>query len=110
MSHERAIKRTKEGVVEEPVPKSDKGLGSKRKREKVEIQISIEARTEVLKTQKVLCGRVYDPNVMPKPGMRDLPDAVELQLWTHLFVSNVQILHEQQIKQFYNQLVKLMVV
>lgn len=49
LSHERATKRTMKGAVEQLVPKSNKGRSSKRKREKVQIELSREKRMGVLR-------------------------------------------------------------
>lgn len=78
VTHERDANRTRKGIVEEPVPKSDKEPDSKGKKEKVEIELTREERIEVLKTQKVLSRRVFNPKVMPKLGVYDLADVVEL--------------------------------
>nr|AAT38783.2 hypothetical protein SDM1_46t00006 [Solanum demissum] len=40
-----------------------------------------------LHLQKVLGGRVFDPKIITKPGMESLADLVELQSWTHLFMT-----------------------
>ncbi|KAK4723973.1 hypothetical protein R3W88_026752 [Solanum pinnatisectum] len=44
--------------------------------------------------QKVLGGRVFDPLILKKPGMNSLADLVEIQSWTHLFMTKSPIMHE----------------
>ncbi|KAG5594750.1 hypothetical protein H5410_035982 [Solanum commersonii] len=36
-----------------------------------------------------------------KPGMDSLVDLVELQSWTHLFMTRFSVLHEEQVREFY---------
>ncbi|KAH0665471.1 hypothetical protein KY285_026677 [Solanum tuberosum] len=38
-----------------------------------------------LRLQKVLGGRVFDPDIITKYGMNSLYDLVEIQSWTYLF-------------------------
>ncbi|KAH0644978.1 hypothetical protein KY284_032862 [Solanum tuberosum] len=54
--------------------------------------------------QKVLSGRVFDPEIIRKPGMSTLADAVEIQSWTHLFMTQSTIMHEEQVREFYYNL------
>ncbi|KAH0746521.1 hypothetical protein KY285_008178 [Solanum tuberosum] len=68
---------------------------------KVEKELTREERVNVLKKQKVLNGRVFDPEIITKPGMCNLADSVEVQTWTHLFVNHIPILHEDQVSDFY---------
>lgn len=53
-----------------------------------------------MRTQKVLSGRVFDTEALPKLGMCDLVDIVELQSWIHLFVGFVPYLYESQVRDF----------
>lgn len=90
------VKRMRKGVIAEPVPKSDIRPSLKEKKEKLEMEFTRKEKMEVLRTQKVLSGRVFDTDVLPKPGICDLADVVELQSWTHMCVGYVPILHESK--------------
>ncbi|KAG5605063.1 hypothetical protein H5410_026555 [Solanum commersonii] len=54
-----------------------------------------------LRLQKVLRGRVFDPDIITKHGMNSLYDLVEIQSWTHLFQTKSHILHEEEVREFY---------
>ncbi|KAH0748684.1 hypothetical protein KY290_027916 [Solanum tuberosum] len=54
-----------------------------------------------LRLQKVLGGRVFDTEILTKPGMDSLADLVELQSWTHMFMTKSHVLHEEHIQDFY---------
>lgn len=56
---------------------------------------------KIIKTQKVLSGRVVDPEFVGRPGMSDLVDAIEIQNWSHLFKCPVLVLHDKEIMEFY---------
>lgn len=51
--------------------------------------------------QKVLNGRVFDREIITKPGMSNLVDSVEIQGWTHLFIDLISVLHKNQVRDFY---------
>ncbi|KAH0714907.1 hypothetical protein KY284_007812 [Solanum tuberosum] len=51
--------------------------------------------------QKILNGRVFDYEIISKPGMCTIVDALEIQSWTHLFTNHTHVLHEQQVRDFY---------
>lgn len=72
------VKRMRKGVIAEPVLRSDIRPGLKEKKEKLEIEFTRKEKMEVLRTQKVLSGRVFDTDMLPKPGICDLADVVEL--------------------------------
>ncbi|KAG5591368.1 hypothetical protein H5410_041882 [Solanum commersonii] len=50
---------------------------------------------------KVLGGRVLYPTIIRKPGMTSLADLVEIQSWTHLFMTKSLVMHEDQVREFY---------
>ncbi|KAH0746097.1 hypothetical protein KY285_007754 [Solanum tuberosum] len=50
---------------------------------------------------KYLGGRVFDPEIITKPGMDSLADFVEIQSWNHLFMTKSPILHEEKVREFY---------
>ncbi|WMV09722.1 hypothetical protein MTR67_003107 [Solanum verrucosum] len=54
-----------------------------------------------LRVQNVLGGRVFDPTILKKPGMNLLGDLVEIQSWTHLFMTKSPVMHEDQVREFY---------
>lgn len=55
----------------------------------------------MLKKKKVFSGRVFDLEILTKPGMGDLADAIKLQTYTYLFMKYTPILHEPQVRGFY---------
>ncbi|KAH0740924.1 hypothetical protein KY290_033967 [Solanum tuberosum] len=78
---------------------SDQGPGTKRKRNGKE-----DTKQDIvnnLRVQKVLGGRVLYPTIIRKPGMNSLADLVEIQLWTHLFMTKSLVMHEDQVREFY---------
>ncbi|KAH0645105.1 hypothetical protein KY284_032989 [Solanum tuberosum] len=50
---------------------------------------------------KVLGGRVLYPTIIRKPVMNSLADLVEIQSWTHLFITKSLVMHEDQVREFY---------
>ncbi|KAG5576071.1 hypothetical protein H5410_056205 [Solanum commersonii] len=54
-----------------------------------------------LRLLKVLSGRVFDPDIITKPCMRTLADAVEIQSWTHLFMTQSPVMHEEEVMELY---------
>ncbi|KAH0658776.1 hypothetical protein KY289_027524 [Solanum tuberosum] len=51
-----------------------------------------------LRLQKVLGGRVFDPDIITKHGMNSLYDLVEIQSCTHLLQTKSPVLHEEELK------------
>ncbi|KAG5611590.1 hypothetical protein H5410_022871, partial [Solanum commersonii] len=49
-----------------------------------------------LRLQKVLGGRVFNLDIITKHGMNSLYDLVEIQSWTHLFMTKSPVLHEEE--------------
>lgn len=47
---------------------------------KIEKVLSKKERIKILKTQKVLTGRAFDPTYAHRPGMRDIVDDVAIQV------------------------------
>ncbi|KAG5632705.1 hypothetical protein H5410_004422 [Solanum commersonii] len=102
---------SKKGGKKEPVKKrelfaeseskSEKGPGSKSKKMKVEKELTRDERVNNLKKQQVLNGRVFDHEIITKPGMCILADSVEIQAWTHLFINRIPVMHEAQVRDFY---------
>ncbi|KAH0784278.1 hypothetical protein KY290_003876 [Solanum tuberosum] len=54
-----------------------------------------------LRLQKVLGGRVFDTDIITKQRMNSLYDFVEMQSWTHLFMTKSPVLHEEEVREFY---------
>ncbi|KAG5612855.1 hypothetical protein H5410_024136 [Solanum commersonii] len=54
-----------------------------------------------MKQQKVLNGRVFDPDILTKFGIANLVDAVIIQGWNHLLESPVPYLHEPEVREFF---------
>ncbi|KAK4733461.1 hypothetical protein R3W88_007722 [Solanum pinnatisectum] len=44
---------------------------------------------------------MFDPEIITKPGMDSVADLVEIQSWTHLFMTKSPVLHEEQVQEFY---------
>ncbi|WMV43098.1 hypothetical protein MTR67_036483 [Solanum verrucosum] len=60
-----------------------------------------EERITAMENQKVLNGRVFDPDILTKFGMGNLFDVVSIQGWNHLFESPVSYLHEPEVREFF---------
>lgn len=54
-----------------------------------------------MEQQKVLNGKVFDPNILTKFGMANLVNAVTIQGWNHIFESPVPYLHEPEVREFF---------
>ncbi|KAK4721732.1 hypothetical protein R3W88_011965 [Solanum pinnatisectum] len=54
-----------------------------------------------LRQQNVLGGRVFDMDIILKPGMDSLHDLLEIQSWLHLFQIKSPILHEEEVRESY---------
>lgn len=85
----------------EPRSKHEEGPGSPLKKARGGKVLTREERVTVLKTQKVLNGRVFDPVILEKPCMRSLVNCVDLQEWTCLFEWPASFLHESKVREFY---------
>ncbi|KAG5606002.1 hypothetical protein H5410_027494, partial [Solanum commersonii] len=75
--------------------------GSKSKIMKVEKELTRDEKINILNKQKVLNGRVFDPEIITNQGMCNLADSVEIQAWTHLFIDHIPMIHEPQVRDFY---------
>ncbi|KAH0685849.1 hypothetical protein KY285_016404 [Solanum tuberosum] len=62
--------------------------------------MSREDRIAEMKKQKVLNGRVLDPEILAASGMSKLSDVVSLQEWSHLFEPPAPYLHEAEVREF----------
>ncbi|KAH0644974.1 hypothetical protein KY284_032858 [Solanum tuberosum] len=51
-----------------------------------------------MEQQKVLNGRVFDPDILTQFGMGNLVYAVTIQSWNHLFEPPVPYLHEPEVR------------
>ncbi|KAH0742996.1 hypothetical protein KY290_030989 [Solanum tuberosum] len=78
---------------------SEQGLGTKQRKDDKEVYK--QTIIDNLRLQKVLGGRVFDTEILTKPGMNSLVDLMELQSWTHLFMTKFPVLHEEQVREFY---------
>ncbi|KAG5576240.1 hypothetical protein H5410_056374, partial [Solanum commersonii] len=84
----------------EPVfDQTPEGPGTKRN--KGDKEVSKYTIVDNLRLQKYLGGRVFDPEIITKPGMDSLVDLVEIQSWNHLFMTKSPILHEEKVCEFY---------
>ncbi|KAH0632849.1 hypothetical protein KY284_035635 [Solanum tuberosum] len=54
-----------------------------------------------LRQQRVLGGRVFDLDIITKPGMDSLYYLVEIQSWIHLFQNKSLVFHEEEVREFY---------
>ncbi|KAH0665293.1 hypothetical protein KY290_027559 [Solanum tuberosum] len=61
----------------------------------------MEERIEEKEKQKVLNGRVFDPEILTEFGMSTLFYYVSLQSWGHLFEDPAPYLHELEVREFY---------
>ncbi|MCE5167609.1 hypothetical protein HAX54_012968, partial [Datura stramonium] len=58
----------------------------------------------ILQSQKVLRGRVFDPDICDMGGMAELVEMVNFQGWRHLFVPPVPTVYEAEVRKFYHEL------
>lgn len=72
----------------------DEVLGSK-------AEMTNEQMIEVMKTQKVLAGKVIDLVYVGNPRLRKLVDDLEIQGWNHLFSLPIPVLYEMDVRDFY---------
>lgn len=81
----------------EPSPNATKGPGSAIKKRKVEKVLTKALGVSVLKTQKVLNDRVFDPKIHAKLRIRNVVDVVVIQDWLHLFKWPVPTLQNREV-------------
>ncbi|KAG5609883.1 hypothetical protein H5410_021164 [Solanum commersonii] len=79
--------------------KGKQGPGPKRKKD--DHAVSKQSIVNNLRLQKVLGGRVFDPDIITKLGMDYLCDLVEIQSCTHLFKIKSHVLHDEDVREFY---------
>lgn len=68
---------------------------------KLDKELTKEVHEEILKTQKVLPGGIFDPEYADESGLRELVDDVKIQGWSHLFDWPVPALYEKEMQEFY---------
>ncbi|KAG5600435.1 hypothetical protein H5410_031805 [Solanum commersonii] len=78
---------------------SEQGLGTKQNNNDKEVNKKMIV--DNLRLQKVLGGRVFDIEILTKPGMDSLADLVEFQSWTHKFMTKYPVLHKEHVQDFY---------
>ncbi|KAH0758154.1 hypothetical protein KY290_021647 [Solanum tuberosum] len=66
-----------------------------------EKELTRKERVENMEQQKILNGRVFDPDINTLFGMGNLVDAVTIQGWNHLFAPPVPYLHEPEVREFF---------
>ncbi|KAK4737467.1 hypothetical protein R3W88_001164 [Solanum pinnatisectum] len=64
-------------------------------------ELTREKRIAELEKQKVLNGRVFDPEILIEHGMSTLFDVVSLQSSEHVFEAPAPYLHEPEVREFY---------
>lgn len=52
-------------------------------------------------SQKVLWGRVFDPEIVEQTGIRELMEIMEFQKWSHLFTLQSPKVYEDEVTSFY---------
>ncbi|KAG5622996.1 hypothetical protein H5410_008214 [Solanum commersonii] len=82
-----------------PLKTSEQGPGIRKNKD--EKEVSKQSIIDNLRLQKVLGGRVFDPEICTKSGMESLADLVEIQSWTHLFMIKSSVLHKEKVREFY---------
>jgi len=82
---------------EQPV----KGPGPRVKNQIEEKKLTREERVEKIEQQRVLNGRVFDPDILTTFGMANLVDVVTIQGWNHLFEPPIPYLHEPEVREFF---------
>ncbi|KAG5632170.1 hypothetical protein H5410_003887 [Solanum commersonii] len=60
-----------------------------------------EERITAMENQKVLNGRVFNPDILTKFGMLNLFYVVSIQGWNHLFEPPIPYLHEPEVREFF---------
>ncbi|KAG5600717.1 hypothetical protein H5410_032087, partial [Solanum commersonii] len=95
-----SLVKMREGVIHE-VGGSFANEKEGTKRNKNDQEVNKQTIVDNLRLHKVLGGRVFNTEILTNLGMDSLTDLVELQLWTHLFITKSHILHEEQVREFY---------
>ncbi|KAH0761720.1 hypothetical protein KY290_017793 [Solanum tuberosum] len=85
----KITKKNKEQLVKGPGPRVRDQIEEK--------ELTRKERIEKMEQQRVLNGRVFDPDILTKFGMANLVDAVIIQGWNHLSESPVLYLHEPEV-------------
>ncbi|KAK4354493.1 hypothetical protein RND71_026687 [Anisodus tanguticus] len=55
----------------------------------------------------MLNGRVFDPEIAEKFGMKEMPEMVEFQKWSHLFRLAVPSMFEEEVINFYKSMIAI---
>ncbi|KAG5620861.1 hypothetical protein H5410_006079, partial [Solanum commersonii] len=84
--------------------KTRKGARSRVQKQSEEKEMTREERITIMENQKVLNGRVFDPDILTKFGMSNPFDAIYIQGWNHLFESPVSYLHEPEVREFFHKM------
>lgn len=63
--------------------------------------VSREKRNKILKTQKALSGRMFNPRIYEKPSMVELVKYVRHQGWLHLLEEPTPMVFEGEVREFY---------
>ncbi|KAG5595900.1 hypothetical protein H5410_037132 [Solanum commersonii] len=105
------VKRRKEAEVDKKVSKRDTKQSKPIKVPCPHIQKPVEEKEmtreeqiEEMENQKVLNGRVFNPDILIEPRMSTLFDSVSLQSWDHLFKPLTPYLHEPEVRISYYQM------
>ncbi|KAG5572405.1 hypothetical protein H5410_062171 [Solanum commersonii] len=80
-TEEKKGEKERKQLEEQPV----KGPGPRVKYQIEEKKLTREERVEKMEQQRVLNGRVFDPDILTTFGMANLVDVVTIQGWNHLF-------------------------
>ncbi|KAG5606447.1 hypothetical protein H5410_027939 [Solanum commersonii] len=79
----------------------DKGPGTNVQKQVANNEMTREERIAEMENQRVLNGRVFDPDIPTEFGMSNLFDVVSLQGWDHLFKPPAPYLHEPEVREFF---------
>ncbi|KAH0702469.1 hypothetical protein KY285_016747 [Solanum tuberosum] len=90
---EKGRKQSEEQPVKRPGPKIKDQIEEK--------DLTRKERVENMEQQKVLNGKVFDPDIHTLFGMANLVDVVTIQGWNHLFEPPVPYLHEPEVREFF---------
>ncbi|KAG5620802.1 hypothetical protein H5410_006020 [Solanum commersonii] len=82
-------------------PTRTKGPGPSTENLSDDEEMSREDRIVEMEKQKVLNGRVFDPEIHTAFGMSNLFDAISLQEWGHLFEPLTPYLYESEVWEYY---------
>ncbi|KAG5620769.1 hypothetical protein H5410_005987 [Solanum commersonii] len=78
-----------------------KGPGPRVKKQSEEKEMTKEEQITAMENQKVLNGRVFDPDILTKFGMSNLLYVFSIQGWNHLFEPPVPYLHKSEVREFF---------